>query len=87
MHCGAATHHDEGVREALYPETHGAVSEVAPLRLLNRIEVDVDHAVQVSRHHLRHLLVAVVAADVDIIVVLIGCLLCSQSASCSCRWQ
>ena len=49
-------YHDKGVGEPLHAEAHRAVSHVAPPRLLHGVEVHVDHAVQVARHHLRHLL-------------------------------
>lgn len=49
------THEYEGVREALDAEADGAMPHVAPAGLLYGVEVGVDHAVQVPRHHLGHL--------------------------------
>ena len=48
-------HHDESVSEPLHAESHGAMTHVASSGLLNRVEVDVDHSVQVSSHYLGHL--------------------------------
>lgn len=48
-------YHDEGVGQALYAEAYRSVTHVAPLRLDDGVKVDVDDAVEISGHHLRHL--------------------------------
>lgn len=48
-------YHDEGVGQALYTDAYRAVAHVAPLRLDDGVKVDVDDAVEISGHHLRHL--------------------------------
>lgn len=48
-------HHDESICQTLHPEPDGSVAHVAPLRLHHWVKVNVDHAVEVSRHHLSHL--------------------------------
>lgn len=46
---------DERVRQALHPDTHGAVPDVALLRFLHRVPVHIDDFVEVSNQNLGHL--------------------------------